>query len=151
MWLSEQFEKNHKENEYLIMLGKGEYEEELRHKTNNNIICPGFVEDVNGYMSIADIYVSASKSEGLPLSVLQAMSNGLYLLLSKIPPHAEIINENNDIGTLFSENNFSKRYRDSINKSRSVDRRNIIDIQINNYSVHTMCEGYEKLYTEVLV
>ena len=39
----------------------------------------------NNYLRAADYYVSASRTEGMPLGVLEAMAEGLPLLLSDIP------------------------------------------------------------------
>lgn len=50
----------------------------------------GFVTNVNEYLAVSDICISASKSEGLPLGVLEALSMGLPMILSSIAPHQEI-------------------------------------------------------------
>lgn len=55
-----------------------------------NILLPGHVEDLTPYLTAADVYVSASSAEGLPNSVLEALSFGLPTILSDIPAHAEI-------------------------------------------------------------
>lgn len=149
-WLAEQFERVHGNNEYLLILGKGDCEKNLIDKSNSNIITLGFVENVNNYMAISDIYVSASKSEGLPLSVLQAMSNGLYLLLSNIPSHGDIIAQNEKCGLLFNVDDFPKKYKRAVENLKKINRSNIIKIQANNYSETTMGKGYSKIYMELL-
>lgn len=46
-------------------------------------------ELTNSILKDADLFVSASKFEGLPLSVLEAISNGVPVLLSNIDSHKE--------------------------------------------------------------
>lgn len=51
-----------------------------------------------------DVLVSFSKSEGLPLVVLEALSLGIPCLLSRVPGHIDIIDDN--VGSLFSLDDF---------------------------------------------
>lgn len=77
----------------------------------------GRVDNVYPFLSIADYWVSASKSEGLPMAAIEAMSQNVDLILSDIPQHRELkINEKQNI--LFFKNNVDdltdclKRYVD---------------------------------------
>ena len=38
----------------------------------------------------ADVSISLSKGEGLPIAILESMYAGCFMVLSKIPPHNEI-------------------------------------------------------------
>ena len=42
------------------------------------------------HMLEADVYISLSKGEGLPIAVLEAMYAGCFMILSTIPPHREV-------------------------------------------------------------
>lgn len=50
----------------------------------------GFEPNVAPWLQAADLFVSASRSEGMPLAVLEALSCGCPVLLSDISPHREV-------------------------------------------------------------
>ena len=73
----------------LLLLGDGmgreRLEKEIASLDMENCVClPGNCEGVMPYLSVTDIYVSASRKEGLPFNVLEAMSCQLPLLVSDI-------------------------------------------------------------------
>lgn len=47
-------------------------------------------EDVGDYYRAADVFLSASRTEGMPYAVLEAAYCGLPLVLSDIPPHRQL-------------------------------------------------------------
>lgn len=61
---------------------------------------PGWVENSREYMRAADMFVTASCYEGLNSSLIEAMASGLPVVASDIPPHREIISDN-ETGCLF--------------------------------------------------
>jgi len=84
----------------LVFLGKGPLLEDMRQLAVEGIWVMGHVQNVSDYLKAADVLVSASHTEGMPLSVLEAMASGLPVLLSHIPPHEEIMGDA-DVGNLF--------------------------------------------------
>ena len=87
----------------LLILGDGEEFLNLtnKYKQFNNVIFKGNVDNVNEFLSASDICVSCSKSEGLPNSILEAMSCGNAVLLSNISQHLELL-ESSDLNVGFS-------------------------------------------------
>lgn len=86
----------------LIFVGTGKLAEQCKELAKGyNIIFLGFIDDVEKYYQMADIYISASHSEGLPNSVLEAGSCGCRMILSDILQHREIFNEHNELVTFF--------------------------------------------------
>ncbi|WP_142849669.1 glycosyltransferase family 4 protein [Telmatospirillum sp. J64-1] len=73
----------------LVMLGDGPLAAACRAAATPVILLPGQVAHPEDYYRTADLYVSASQAEGLPLAVLEALACGLPACLSPIPPHAE--------------------------------------------------------------
>lgn len=66
----------------------------------------GQQKDVNALYRSADLLISASKMEGLPFNVLEALYCGLPAVVSKIKGHTDLIT-NGENGLLFDENNIN--------------------------------------------
>lgn len=76
----------------LLMLGDGPELENLKSDVKYaGIRFEGFKTNIRDYLVAADIYVSTSATEGLPNSLLEAMSVGLPVILSDIPSHAMVV------------------------------------------------------------
>jgi glycosyltransferase involved in cell wall biosynthesis len=81
----------------LVFIGAGELELQLRHRIDDlglgqQVILPGLIarEKVYEHLFHADVFVSTSLVEGLPVAVLEAMACGCPVVLSDIPSHREI-------------------------------------------------------------
>lgn len=74
----------------LHILGAGPLYAACRSLGAPGVVLHGFVDDVVPHLQAADLFVSASRSEGMPLAVLEALSCGLPALLSAIAPHEEV-------------------------------------------------------------
>jgi glycosyltransferase involved in cell wall biosynthesis len=104
--------KNLKTDKKLIMVGDSagtdDYVAELKDlaKDDNRIIFTSYLygDDLNELYSNAFAYISASKLEGLPITVLEAMSYSRPLILSDISPHVESVSYNSKSSLLFKTN-----------------------------------------------
>ena len=105
------FNTYHNNDEYLLILGRGQKEKTCKRIADSHVRFLGFQKDPIMFMNISDIYISSSKSEGFSIAVLEALFCGLGLFLSDIPSHKEVVSlkEKNEIGLLFSDNNFSSQ------------------------------------------
>ncbi len=70
---------------HLTILGEGSIRPELedlceRLQLTNRVHLPGQVENVNGYLHQADIFVLSSRFEGFPMALCEAMACGLPVL-----------------------------------------------------------------------
>lgn len=84
---------------HLIMLGNGSQAAELhrifeQYGVADRITFPGYVsrEQLPSYYRQADLYISASHSDGSSISLLEAMACGTPALVSDIPGNQEWIN-----------------------------------------------------------
>lgn len=124
----------------LLILGDGEERAECEKIANNNahIKFLGHQDNPELYYQISDFIVSMSSAEGYPMSILEAVSCGCYAFLSKIPPHAEFIEENSE----------SSDYIDNLSVE-ILDRR----IKISNFyqlSAERMADEYSTVYLELI-
>jgi glycosyltransferase involved in cell wall biosynthesis len=88
----------------LVMLGDGPLLEDCKREAKagvGDVRFPGFVNNVAAYLQAADYFISASRSEGLPNTVMEALGAGLPVLLSDIPAHREILERGAQAGQLF--------------------------------------------------
>ena len=146
VYLIESFVRYHNEEEYLLVLGKGDKEESCRERADSHVRMLGFQSDPIAYMKISDVYASASRSEGFSISVLEALSCGLGLLLSDIPSHREVVEMGEDIylGEVFNEEKFGETF---CKLRESHFRKNeLIKFQKEHLSAKVMTENYEKTY-----
>ncbi|MCD7992346.1 MAG: glycosyltransferase [Clostridia bacterium] len=135
----------------LVLLGGGVDLDTLRERyaKNRNIIFTGEVSNVAEYLNAADLYISSSMSEGLPVSVLEAMASGLPIMLSDIVQHEEVINTASHLGMIF-ENNDMKSFLNALDKMLTSDLKvmgeNCYRVASTTFSAALMTRNYEKEY-----
>lgn len=76
----------------MVLYGDGPLLNKLKMRyESKNTSFKGFSSDTNTIYSSFSILISMSKSEGLPLNVIEAMSYGKILILSNIPAHRFLV------------------------------------------------------------
>lgn len=150
-WLVREFVSSHTDEEYLIMAGDGPQLEACKGIGDGHVIFTGFIKNIQRLYEITNVYVSASVSEGLSISVIEAMEQGNALLLSDIPSHREILGISDDcyLGELFRETDF-KTHLDTLRMNKDLlDRHKIRSIQVKHLSSMAMAKGYEDIYSKL--
>lgn len=102
----------------LLLPGRGALLEETQALSRSlglerRVLFPGQVSDIPGWLAASDVAVSASRSEGLPFNVMEAMAAGLPVAASAVKGHTDLIAEG-ETGLLFpynDENAFSAAVR----------------------------------------
>lgn len=137
---------------FLVFIGKGNLLDSLvKENKNKNIIFKGRVDHVNMYLNASDYYISASLTEGLPNSVLEAMSSGLPCLLSNISAHEEIVGKSYPY--LFDPNE-ADQLVEKIQSVMETDNKEIcqqLKRKINdNFSAEKMSKQYQDVYLNLI-
>ena len=150
-FLIKAFIKAHQPNLILDLVGEGELLSKLQVKYSNydNVKFWGHVNDPSNLLSTTDYLVSASKSEGLPTAVLEALSYGKPLLLSNIENHEEILAAGN-FGFCFINNNLES-FAQNLKKLLSVkfDAKEIREQARKKFSATVMSKKYQERYTRL--
>lgn len=135
-------------NVQFIWCGDGELKLEL---TSSNIKCTGWIErkELENYLASADIYLSTSLWEGLPLSVLEAMSIGLPIVLSDCVGNRDLVEDNgvlynNKIEAIKIINDFRENNNLLIFKGKKSK-----EIFFKEFDLKNMSKKYYSLYRKI--
>ncbi len=111
-------------------------------------------EDVYRHLAAADLFVSASTNEGLPVAVLEAMACGRPMILSDIGPHREVTE---DLGVPLVAPGDVARFADALGWMRALPKGVRVDMGARGrdlvearFSVRSMHRGYEAVYRTVM-
>jgi glycosyltransferase involved in cell wall biosynthesis len=85
-------------NLLLLLVGDGECRQELETLAGELGIAPrvrfmGFRDDIEGILSASDLFVLSSLTEGMPLSVLEAMAAGLPVVATRVGGVPELVTD----------------------------------------------------------
>jgi glycosyltransferase involved in cell wall biosynthesis/capsular polysaccharide biosynthesis protein len=112
-------------------------------------------DDVYRLLRDADVFVSASEGEGLPVAVLEAMVCGCPVILSDIPPHREIAAVAPDVRLvrIGDVEGFAGALR-QLKAYGAAERRALGQQQrirvAEHFSVRAMNDGYRELYMQLI-
>ncbi len=139
---------------YLVFIGDGELRHSLANRyKNRNIIFLGKVKNVSDYLKAADYYISASKAEGLPNAVIEALACGLPVILSDIEPHHEVVTKLPDCGFLFQIGNYGEAIKILVSLvGEDYDFRSFSakSVALEFFSAITMSTKYQNLYIDLI-
>lgn len=139
-----------KDNSLLLMIGDGPLRKSLQKKYENqsNVKFLGRKGNVDEYLKLSDYFISASLSEGLPNSVIEALACQVPVILSNIEQHKEILNFNVLAGKLFKVKNYLD-LTSKINEFTDYKQAQKACMSIINkhLSASNMSKNYQSLYS----
>ncbi len=150
------FQQAEIEDSVLIMLGDGPLQEECETLAarDDRIRLEGWVNNVSEYLGASDYFVSASNSEGLPNTVMEALAVGLPVILSDIQPHQEILQYNAEAGTDFKLGDtasLSETMEAVTNDDYPAETTAARNLVVGHLSARQMSEQYQAIYRDILV
>lgn len=148
------FKKQNSLNSYLVILGTGHLENKLKNMCSDdkNILFAGFKTNVSPYLQASDYFISTSYSEGMPNTVLEAMACGLPPILSDIPAHREIFENNSSWQFMAGANdeiNLAKCIQSVVNKRYGYLSEDVRKIIVNKFSARQNSIAYQDKYVKI--
>ena len=141
-------------NFHLIVLGAGYDTTEYARKYEGHpqIHLMGMQQNVADYVALADFFVLSSDWEGLPLSLLEAMSLGVVPISTPAGGIVDVIRdgENGYLSEGFDDENFYKKIKQAIAERGKISSESIKAEYERLYSMKTCATQYEKLYQNLI-
>lgn len=154
-YLIEAFKQVDTEKKLIIAGGSSdtsEFENEMKElaKEDKRILFTGFVQgqELEELYSNAYVYVLPSDLEGMPLSLLEAMSYGNCCLTSNIPECAEVVEDKTLIFKKADVKDLQSKLQDACDHSEKVDahKKQATDFICKKYNWDEVVKENMKLY-----
>ncbi len=154
-YLIEAFKQVDTEKKLVIAGGSSdtsEFENEMKElaKEDKRIIFTGFVQgqELEELYSNAYVYALPSDLEGMPLSLLEAMSYGNCCLVSDIPECAEVVEDKALIFKKVDVKDLQSKLQDACDHSEKVDahKKQAADFICSKYNWDEIVQATLKLY-----
>lgn len=149
--LFETFKRLIVEGEHVILLVVGNGFE--RHEVYNNDFCNGIYflgekRNVGDYLICSDCFVMSSLKEGLPISLLEAMSVGLIPVSTPAGGVCDVIvnHKNGYLSKSHEPSDFYESVKETIGNVANITKEKIINDYNENYSMKACSEHYRALY-----
>ncbi len=152
-WLIEAFKKAQLNELKLALVGDSDHNDaystqlkKMAHDTQN-VVLTGFIkgEKLNQVLTNAALFVLPSTHEGLPISLLEAMSYNLDVLVSDIPANRLPELESDDF---FSVDSITELTKNLSRKMNNLKRNRQYDL--NNYNWDNIAKQTLDVYKQVL-
>jgi glycosyltransferase involved in cell wall biosynthesis len=158
----EAFQQVARANDRLVCIGDGPLGVAVRERARQlgharQVELTGVIprDAVYERMKAVDLFVSASRVEGLPVAVLEAMACGCPVVLSDIPPHREIAGRLEFIPLVRpgDRDGFAReirRFQRLSAEERAAIGARCRALAVQNFSAEAMGHAYEEIYRRAL-
>lgn len=111
----------------------------------------GTKQNVGDYLACANYFVLSSTYEGLPLSLLEAMSMGCIPISTPAGGVIDVIRdgENGLLCPTFEETDFCNTIAKVFDKNFSIEKEHIIKEYKENYTIEACADSYYRIYKEL--
>ncbi len=132
----------------LLVVGAGHEDNMVRYKSHPNIHVIGERKNVADYLAQADYFILSSIYEGLPLTLLEAMSMGVIPVCTPAGGIKDVIRdgENGYMTKGFSDEEFYSKIKQAMSESDRISRDMIIHEYHEKYSMGKCADNYKTIY-----
>ncbi len=148
---------NHDPRAFMFLIGVGETQEHIKQKVHDlgldaSIAFIGNTSTPEQFYSASDVFVLPSVFEGLPLTGVEAQTNGLPCVFSDVITREVDLTGGNQYISLQSDDEvWTRKILHLRDNSRSIDRlRGIQDVRNAGYDVRSNASFLQKLYLSEL-
>jgi glycosyltransferase involved in cell wall biosynthesis len=143
----------------VIIIGEGRERESLGRQATESglkdrVLMPGYKKNAKNYLACFDAFVLPSLTEGLPITLLEAMKAGIPIVATKVGGIPEVL-DNGACGLIIEPckpdllaQGLSTIFYNGSNVSQMAERA--CQRVKNNYSARAMAEGYLRIYEKIL-
>jgi glycosyltransferase involved in cell wall biosynthesis len=138
----------------LIIIGEGPLEEQIISADLPGLIYRGSQRDVTPFLQAADVLLMPSDSEGLPMTLLEAMACGLTVVASSVGGIPEVIADGFsgrlipvDDPAALKETIEDVLGNESVRDAIGQEGRSVIE---EGYSIEKVAEKLRELYSGIL-
>jgi glycosyltransferase involved in cell wall biosynthesis len=143
-------------NAFFFLAGQGKLKTNLiaqidKLGISRNFILLGFIEDVHSLLKNADIFVLASLYEGMPNSILEAMTHGLPVVSTKVNGVSELL-ENDVNGLTIKSKDSAEIYRSLLTLIEDKEKRDAFgkkakEFVSSHFSMNRMVNDLDQFLT----
>lgn len=117
-----------------------------------NLYCLGEAGSAYNYLQYADVFVLPSNYEGLPMSLLEALSFGVPVVASAVGGIPEVLTGKNGYAVDNNINDFKEKIRyilDDENRQKDM-ALNARNSYLANFTIEEMERGYLSVYNQII-
>lgn len=135
-------------NAQLLVLGSGHEDNAVKYRNHPNIHIIGERRDVGNYLACADFFILSSVYEGLPLTLLEAMSMGVIPLCTPAGGIKDVIRdgENGFLAEGFDADNLYDTIRRAMKTSSTISKEAVTREFFEKYSMEICARKYYQMY-----
>lgn len=116
-----------------------------------NVYCLGEVPNAHQLLPLVNLFLLPSDYEGMPMSILEALSYGVPVIASNVGGISEVLDNTNGFALTNNHETFSQhilQYKNDLN-SYEQTKINARISYTNNFTVDKMYKSYRKLYKTI--
>lgn len=147
--------KVNKSNYELILVGDGPTKQENEKLSedlgiSDNVKFTGFKSDVNEALKAADVYILSTKYEGLPISIIEAMSQHLPIIATNVGGNSELVKDNGFL--VNNETELTDKINWFVNHQESIETmgNNSYQLFVDEFSLEKCMQETNNRYLELI-
>lgn len=149
------FERLHNDGKEFLLVVIGAHFDKSQYmylNETNYIKILGVKQNVGDYLACADYFVLSSLYEGLPLSLLEAMSMGCIPISTPAGGILDVIKngKNGLVSDSFKEDDYYNTIAKVFDKDFSINKTDIIEDYEKNYTMEVCANKYYNVYKNLL-